>query len=233
VQRLRNAYTVPTNDTYRDKFLEGNPAWIENRLELLHRILVLNGYLAQISQRFQQAASQLSFRHMEKAWKPPRTFFACAWYSNKRDGNNLAKPSWAKDIQLENGSITSLLTIPMMQTHPFMQSPDIWKSRIAALKRRLQDESKDTSGIFEIPWTNCQCDLCLQFFAQQTCHRATEAAASQQHLPSEERRYLKNHPDWVSVKQLVAAIEILGGEHWAVVRLLEQLERTPEYEGAI
>jgi hypothetical protein len=118
----------------------------------------------------------------------------------------------------------------MLHTHPFMQAHDVWKSRLANIKQRLFDDTKDKTGLFkEIPWTNCTCEKCVYVFAIQNCSRATSYMASQRHTDPAARKYVKSHPDYVSLEKLKRSIETLEQGDANVTALLMQLEETPEY----
>ncbi|KAH6667855.1 hypothetical protein B0J14DRAFT_173520 [Halenospora varia] len=230
VHRRRGLYTIPSSEPCFDEFLssKGPSAWIENRLEVLHRLLILNTYLAMISRHFQEVSKPLTTKELVKAWEPPSSYFARAWYNNKRDGRSLRRPDWSDSWDSQAGS-SMMTAMVMIHTHPYMQAPDVWNSRLTAIKKRLFDESKDKTRIFDSPWTNCGCNDCLYAFAKQNCTRAYSYAATQADIPSHERRYFKRHPDYVSFAQLQSSISALGQAHPAVVILLDQLEKTPEY----
>lgn len=147
IHRPRSQYTVRTTDpSYsfmaEDEFLSnrGPLAWVSNRLEVLHRLLLLNTYLACITAEFQSKSDEMTWKELEKSWKPPKPLFARAWHNNKRTGSNLVRPTWNEEMK---GPIGSIAATVMMNTHSFMQETEIWKTRMSNLKRRLHDEAKD------------------------------------------------------------------------------------------
>lgn len=66
-------------------------------------------------------------------------------------------------------------------------------------------------------------------FARQNCNRARPYAESQGDREPRTRRYLKSHPDYVSLQRLRASIENLEGGDEVVKALLVQLNEMPEY----
>jgi hypothetical protein len=103
-----------------------------------------------------------------------------------------------------------MTSIATLHTHLFMQAHDVWKSRLANIRRRLSDESKDKTGVFkEVPWKFV---LVRYIFAIQNCSRAKSYAESQRDREPAMRRYLKSHPDYVKLERLKASIESLEKE---------------------
>jgi len=69
----------------------------------------------------------------------------------------------------------------------------------------------------------------MSVFAMQNCYRAMSYAASQGNREPGERKYVKSHPDYVSIAKLKTSIEHLGKDNSVVAALLSQLNKTPEY----
>jgi hypothetical protein len=206
--------------------------WLVNRLEVLSRLLVLNTYLAQISHSFQKVTQLMSPNELENAWKPPISYFGRAWHSNICHGKEMQKPTWNLEIQDKHNRAAFSSTVAMIHTHPFMQEPEVWKTRLAAIKRRLFDESrsKESFGIFkDVPWENCECQDCVYAFSKFACSRAMSYTNSLEVIEKGKRVYKRSHPDFVGTEKLRVCMEVLGAEDLVVVGLREQLERTPEY----
>jgi hypothetical protein len=110
-----------------------------------------------------------------------------------------------------------------------MQAPDIWETRLISLKRHVLNETNSKHGLSSTPWKACECSDCLYITARRNCYRATSYAASLEHLPPEQRKFSKGHPDYVVEEQLRASVAGLGAEDESVVALLKQMKRTPEY----
>jgi len=234
VHRPSTLYTVPHDLELEEELLstKGPTAWIANRLQILHRLLQLNTYLAYTARQFQKQCNGLTLDELPLAWHPLGTRFACAWHSNKRTGSKLEIPTWAEDMKQSESSST-MGVLMMTHTFPMMQSPDLWKSRMTAIKKRLFDEAHGKSGLLNKAVSSCECANCMYMHAVRNCRRAIWYAGSQKHLLPEERKFRKSHPDYVPFEQLQASVSLLGSGNEYVQELQSALEENVEYYQAI
>lgn len=259
IHRPLSQYTVPSSEHHYEEFLAnlGPESWIKNRLEILHRLLLLNTYLASIATAFQLPVEGMTFKELRKAWQPPSSLFARAWSSNSREQstttntNNrslprLAMPRWRDDMG-EQQLLRTMTAITTLHTHPFMQAPQIWQTRMTAIKRRLLSHDDDasqnssSSGVFaHRAWVNCGCANCVYVFARLNLQRALSHVQSLQSLREGESNeeeigkqkrivFKKSHPDYVDINILRASIAQLDPDDALVDTLLEQLDLAPEY----
>lgn len=63
----------------------------------------------------------------------------------------------------------------------------------------------------------------------QNCYRAMSYSASQEDREPAMRKYVKSHPDYVSVEQLRSSVQVIGEGDEVVTALLAQMTLTPEY----
>ncbi|KAL6403014.1 hypothetical protein AUP68_12346 [Ilyonectria robusta] len=241
IHRKRTLYTVPSG-TYDDAGFgvllmnKGDLEWIQNRLQILHRLRLLNSYLSVLADEFGSLISDDSIASKEllKAWRPVSSQLGRCWSCNKRDGRNIHKPTWLSDSdtgEMNNSRWTLLSTT--WHTSPGMQAKQAWKSRYDSLRKQLFAESKSKMEISLTPPGTCGCSSCERIWASRLCSRATRHAASQQSVIPEERStaYSSSHPDFVPLDQLLSSIKLLGTQYKVVTEFLKQLTRTPEYLG--
>jgi hypothetical protein len=174
----------------------------------------------------------MSPKQVKMPWRPPISLFGRAWHSNLRQGKELKKPAWAAELRDEDSRLAFSTTLAMIHTHPFMQEGDVWKTRLAAIKRQIFEEKKNKGlpGVFKgLTWINCECEECVYTFSRFACSRAMSYARSLEGVEKEKRVYRRSHPDFVDMGTLTACMEVVGLKDPIVVGLNEQLERTPEY----
>ena len=235
IHRARELYTIPTDYSgTRGEFgyeeflsLAGPKAWVENRLQVLHRLLTLNSYLACISREFQAQCADMSAKEIRKAWKPPPCSFGRARYDSTRSGNKLIFNN--QSLAGTSGNVEGHmgpLVILLASTLPFMQSPDIFKSRWKAIKKVLKADLEGKANESDTPWENCACDSCTYAIAVQNCRRARVHAEARR-IAGE--KFSKSHPDYTPFATLQSSIGKLGIEHTEVVALIEELGKTPDY----
>jgi hypothetical protein len=249
IHRQRDLYTVPTHDDRWGSFDEflterGPAAWVHNRLAVLHRLFMLNAFLAIVSRGFQDAAESTGVivKGMRDTWSPPRTLLSRAWPQNRRNGARLEKPRWHDDMYANGTSELAearraQMVLVVIHTNPIIQSPDVWKMQLRALRDRLHrprgrssKPAAATSDLFHGYWASCECIVCGYIAAETNCVRAASYAASQREVEPEARRYSTSHPDYVSAPQLLKSIKHLGLCR-PVIDTLRQLWTIPEYLG--
>ncbi|KAI9167958.1 hypothetical protein HJFPF1_04101 [Paramyrothecium foliicola] len=239
--RKRALYTTPKNDSGEKVFMkllitQKPSAWIQNRLEILHRLRLLNSYLSILVDEVGALIpdGSLTDKELQRVWSPVSSRLGRCWSCNRRDGRNILKPTWLDDTdtgRMNNARWTLLSTT--WHTSPDIQAKEAWQSRYDYLRKKLIAESKGNGASAIIPSGTCDCSSCEKFWASRLCSRATRHAASQGLVPAEERSkaYSPNHPDYVPLSTLLAAINLLGTQYKVVTDFLKQLTRTPEYLG--
>ncbi|CAG5174614.1 uncharacterized protein ALTATR162_LOCUS7823 [Alternaria atra] len=241
IHRDRNLYTTPSEDDwgYEDFLVTlGREAWIRNRLEVLHRLHVLNTALGLISSLFQQLTTEMTVEEAKKIWNPPPTLLGRAWSSNKRSGRSIAKPTWHDNIfeeredglaEIEREETEIQFVLISAFTNPWLQSSGAWKVRLRSVKSGLNLDLK-WCGVFSKHWSQCRCEICQYVAAEVNCSRILSYVASQENIEPSDRIYRPTHPDYVTLGTLEETIKVLGNAD-IVLEVLNQLSRTTEYYG--
>lgn len=238
IHRKRALYTVPSSDDEYEEVLSSRSPleWIQNRLEILHRLRLLNSYLGVLADEFGNLILDVAIdQDLQKIWNPVSSRLGRCWSCNKRDGRNILKPSWLDDVYKTEGMDNARWTLISTITHtsPDIQAEEAWKGRFQHLKSLLLAHSKSKYRTSIIPPGTCDCSDCEQVWAGRHCARATRHAASQATIVPEKRSaaYLAGHPDYVPLDQLLSSIKLLGVKERLVTDFLKQLTFTPEYLG--
>jgi hypothetical protein len=256
IHRKQTLYTAPEDQSTNESFstlliTQDRSEWIRNRLEIMHRLRLLNAYLGALSAEFASLVSPnnssgnrtsnrstTDAKELLRAWAPASSRLGRCWSCNKRDNNQrnvIERPTWLGDTDptgsMNNARWTLLSTV--WHTSPDLQAKEAWRSRYVHLRRQLVAEARGRAEIDIIPPDTCSCESCLQFWASRLCARATRHAASRQLAAPEERAsgYTPSHPDYVPRDQLLACLRMLGPKYKVVTEFLKQLTRTPEYLG--
>ncbi|KAG5661876.1 hypothetical protein KAF25_004115, partial [Fusarium avenaceum] len=242
IHRKRALYTVPKHDSgdvlFTKLLVTQAPSdWIRNRLEIIHRLRLLNSYLSIVADEFASMIpdGSLSAKDLRQVWTPVNSRLGRCWSCNKREDRNvIQRPTWldtATAGQMSNARWTFMSSV--WHTSPDVQAKEAWLSRYNHFRRQLSSDPKGSGASSIIPPGTCDCSTCEMFWASRLCSRATRHAASQELTRPEERSkgYSSKHPDYVPPSQLRTSILLLGAEYKVVTDFLKQLTRTPEYLG--
>ncbi|KAH0558669.1 hypothetical protein GP486_004682 [Trichoglossum hirsutum] len=237
MHRARGLYTVHSPEPgveaahyYSNPFLstEGATAWVRNRLQVLVRMHLLHAFLASISAAFQGHCYGMTSAQIRASWRPQPSGFARTRHDSILKNNVLTSNN--NTLKGTPGNVegnSSPISIMMLSSAPFMQTPDVFTSRWKMVKQVVKSEVKGERGERDTPWNNCACATCGYCVSLTNVRRARVHAQARR--LSGKPKFSKAHPDYTPLGTLQYAVSRLGEDHSEVVALNEELAKSPQY----